>query len=101
MNEKRPDGEFIGELCSVCGELIGKGFGAEVTSTGTPSYGEWIHLDCVPKRFKCPATGLNCFDKPEPEKCCRKCPSATPAANDSDEDIADRVYLTGKDEDDE
>lgn len=65
---ERPDGEFIGHLCSHCYKPIGKGFGGKISEVA-----EWLHLDCVPLRFHCEAKDKLCFDKPASDQPCRRC----------------------------
>lgn len=72
---KRPDDKFIGELCSGCDKPIGHEFGGEVVGLASK---EWLHLDCVGVRFFCPATGKNCFHKPDAKTACSKCLSSVP-----------------------
>lgn len=87
---ERPDGKFIGELCSVCNKPIGRDFGGEVLGLASS---EWVHVDCLAARFACPASSKNCFDKPDANTPCAHCINVTP---EGDEDIQSLVWETAQ-----
>lgn len=89
---QRPDGEFVGELCSVCHKPIGREFGGEVTGLATQ---EFLHVDCLQARIACPVTGKNCFDKPDAHTACSRCFDSTPT---EDADIQELVWRAAQDD---
>lgn len=92
MTSERPDGEFIGELCGHCGRPIGREWGGPVVGLANK---EWLHLDCMEERWKCPHTGKNCFNKPNGMTACATCMVSMPS---EENDIGEFIWKAAQED---
>lgn len=104
MSEKRPDGDFISSLCTVCNKPIGFEFGAplvvwdSVKECVIESKDEWVHFDCMQERFECPVTKTMCFNKASASEPCPVCLACDKTKSSADE-VSKTIFNIGDEPD--
>lgn len=107
MTEERPDDVFINRLCYVCHKPIGREWGVPLVIVNSETglvyrdTGEWVHLgECIERRFMCPVTKRNCFEKPDAETPCSRCLASDQSTSTAD-DVSSMIFSLGDEPDDE